>query len=45
MNTKNITYSAVFSAIFVLLSIIAISTGIAYSLFLDIIVPMYVLYF
>ena len=42
MNTKNITYSAVFSAIFVLLSIIAISTGIAYSLFLDIIVPIYV---
>ena len=42
MNTKNITYSAVFSAIFILLSIIAISTGIAYTLFLDIIVPIYI---
>ena len=47
MNTKNITYSAVFSAIFILLSVIAISTGIAYALFLDVIVPIYifVLYF
>ena len=42
MNTKNITYSAVFSAIFILLSIIAIGTGIAYTLFLDIIVPIYI---
>ena len=42
MNTKNITYSAVFSAIFILLSVIAISTGIAYTLFLDVIVPIYI---
>lgn len=42
METKNITYSAVFSAIFIILSIIAISTGIAYTLFLDIIVPIYI---
>lgn len=42
MNTKKMTEGAVLSALFVICTIIAISTGLGYTLYLDIIVPILV---
>ncbi len=40
LNTKEMTEAAMLSALFVVMSIIAIGTGIGYSLYLDILVPI-----
>ena len=42
MNTKKLTESAMLSALFVVSSMIAIYTGIAYTLYLDMVVPLFV---
>ena len=42
MKARNITYAAVSASAFIILSMVAISTGIAYSLYLDIIVPIFI---
>ena len=42
MNTKKLTESAMLSAVFVVSSMIAIYTGIAYTLYLDMVVPLFV---
>ena len=42
LNTKKLTESAMLSALFVVSSMIAIYTGIAYTLYLDMVVPLFV---
>ena len=42
MNAKKLTESAMLSALFVVSSMIAIYTGIAYTLYLDMVVPLFV---
>lgn len=42
MNTKKLTESAMLSALFIVTSMMAIYTGIAYSLYLDMIVPLFI---
>ena len=42
MNTKKLTESAMLSALFVVSSMIAIYTGVAYTLYLDMVVPLFV---
>ena len=42
MKTKKLTEAAMLSALFVIVSIIAIYTGLAYGIYLDIIVPIFI---
>ena len=42
MNTRKLTESAMLSALFVVTSMMAIYTGIAYTLYLDMIVPLFI---
>ena len=42
MNTRKLTEAAMLSALFVVTSMMAIYTGIAYTLYLDMIVPLFI---
>lgn len=42
MNTRKLTEAAMLSALFVIVSIVAISTGIMYTVYLDMIVPIFI---
>lgn len=42
LKTKKLTEAAMLSALFVVVSIVAISTGLMYSIYLDIIVPIFI---
>lgn len=42
LKTRKLTEAAMLSALFVVVSIVAISTGIMYSIYLDMIVPIFI---
>ncbi|MCI9303467.1 hypothetical protein [Clostridium sp.] len=42
MNTKKLTEAGVLSSLFVAMSMMAIYTGIAYTIYLDMVVPLFI---